>query len=154
VRRDPDFLTVEEAAEILRIGRTQAYRLARRWLETDGREGIPCQRIGHLLRVPRAGLEELAGGPVHVVGRGTSPLTTKGGSVGTAAPGPSPAASDAPRRRPQRPRPSGPTSASGSKTSTTNGRTPTEPPPTLFDVRRGSAASSWMRRTPVQTECF
>jgi hypothetical protein len=32
----PDFLTLEEAARILRIGRNQAYELARVWRATDG----------------------------------------------------------------------------------------------------------------------
>jgi len=32
----PDFLTVEEAARILRIGRTAAYIQANRWLDTAG----------------------------------------------------------------------------------------------------------------------
>jgi len=42
----PDFLTVEEAARILRIGRTAAYEQTRRFEETDGREGIPIIRVG------------------------------------------------------------------------------------------------------------
>lgn len=57
----PEVLTVEEAASLLRIGRTAAYQLARRWRETDGREGLPVVSLGRLLRVPRAGLEELLG---------------------------------------------------------------------------------------------
>jgi hypothetical protein len=60
----PDLLTVEEAARVLRIGRTSAYELARRYLRSDGAEGIPVLRVGHLLRVPRCGLEELVGGPI------------------------------------------------------------------------------------------
>ena len=32
----PDFLAVEEAADVLRIGRTSAYRQARRYLGTNG----------------------------------------------------------------------------------------------------------------------
>ena len=40
----PDLLTVEEAAEVLRIGRTLAYQLAQTSLETNGAEGIPCRR--------------------------------------------------------------------------------------------------------------
>jgi hypothetical protein len=60
----PDFLTVEEAARVLRIGRTAAYEQARRWRETDGREGLPVVAFGRLLRVPRAALEALGGGPV------------------------------------------------------------------------------------------
>jgi hypothetical protein len=37
----PDFLTLEEAAQILRIGRNQAYELARVWRATDGERGVP-----------------------------------------------------------------------------------------------------------------
>ena len=60
----PDFLTVEEAARVLRIGRTAAYGLARLWRDTSGREGLPVVSVGRLLRVPRAALEELAGGAI------------------------------------------------------------------------------------------
>ena len=60
----PTFVTVEEAASILRIGRTVAYQLARRWEETNGGEGLPVLRFGRLLRVPRAALEALHGGPL------------------------------------------------------------------------------------------
>jgi hypothetical protein len=60
----PDLLTVEEAARVLRIGRTSAYALARRYLATGGAEGVPVLRVGHLLRVPRCGLEQLLGGPL------------------------------------------------------------------------------------------
>jgi hypothetical protein len=58
----PDFLTVVEAARLLRIGRTSAYVLAQRWLYTDGREGLPVVRVGRQLRVPRRALEGLACG--------------------------------------------------------------------------------------------
>jgi excisionase family DNA binding protein len=62
----PVFFTVEEAARILRISRTTAYRLVRLYLETGGREGIPVVVIGGQYRIARATLEELAGGPVHL----------------------------------------------------------------------------------------
>lgn len=55
----PLMMTVEEAAEVLRVSRAHAYALARRYLETDGREGIPVLRVGHCLRVPRWALIEL-----------------------------------------------------------------------------------------------
>src|SRR5918994_2886805 len=58
----PDFLTVVEAARLLRIGRTSAYLLAQKWLYSDGREGLPVVRVGRQLRVPRRALERLAGG--------------------------------------------------------------------------------------------
>jgi len=60
----PDFFTIEEAARVLRIGRTGAYELARAWRETDGREGLPVVAFGRLLRVPRAALESISGGPI------------------------------------------------------------------------------------------
>ena len=40
----PDFLTVAEAAGVMRIGRTSAYQLARHYLATGGKEGLPCVR--------------------------------------------------------------------------------------------------------------
>ena len=60
----PDFFTIEEAARVLRIGRTAAYEQARRWREPAGREGLPVVAFGRLLRVPRAALEGLSGGPI------------------------------------------------------------------------------------------
>lgn len=57
---EPRFLTVEEAAGVLRIGRTSAYALVQRWLATSGREGIPVVRLGRTLRVPREAIEHLA----------------------------------------------------------------------------------------------
>jgi hypothetical protein len=57
----PDFLTVTEAARVLRIGPTAAYALAARFEQTNGAEGLPVIRIGKQLRVPRARLEQLAG---------------------------------------------------------------------------------------------
>lgn len=61
----PDFLTIAEAARVLRISRTTAYKEANRYLDTGGRAGIPVCPVGGLLRVPRARLEQLAGGPLH-----------------------------------------------------------------------------------------
>lgn len=57
----PDFLTLEETAEILRIGRNQAYELARVWRATGGQRGLPVVEFGRLLRVPKAVLLRLAG---------------------------------------------------------------------------------------------
>ena len=60
----PDFLTVEEAADVLRIGRTSAYRQARRYLATNGAEGLCADRFGKQIRIPRCGLEKRLGGPI------------------------------------------------------------------------------------------
>ncbi len=56
------FLTVQEAAMRLRISRTAGYVLARRWLETGGREGLPAVRIGRSIRVPASVFDEWARG--------------------------------------------------------------------------------------------
>jgi excisionase family DNA binding protein len=61
----PDFLTIEEAAAVLRISRTAAYKLAHQYLRTNGREGLPVVRIGRNLRVPRYQLERMLGGPIN-----------------------------------------------------------------------------------------
>jgi hypothetical protein len=60
----PDLLTIEEAAAVLRIGRTAAYQLARHYLASGAKEGVPVVRVGRLLRVPRVELEKLIGGPI------------------------------------------------------------------------------------------
>ena len=60
----PDFLSVEEAAAVVRIGRTVAYRLARQYLATNGEEGLPAERFGKQLRVSRVLLERKLGGPI------------------------------------------------------------------------------------------
>ena len=52
----PDFLTVEEAGRVLRIGPTTAYKQAHQWVET-GREGLPAIWVGGSLRVPLAQFE-------------------------------------------------------------------------------------------------
>jgi excisionase family DNA binding protein len=58
------FLRVEEAAQVLRISRMSAYALTRRFLDTDGREGLPAVRVGRSVRVPAAALERMANTPV------------------------------------------------------------------------------------------
>jgi transposase len=56
-----EVLTVEEAAKVLRIGRSAAYEQARRYVETGGAEGLPVVRLGRALRVPRHALVRLLG---------------------------------------------------------------------------------------------
>ena len=57
---DSPLLTVEEAADVLRIGRTKAYALAAEYVTSDGATGVPVSRLGGSLRVPRWALLELA----------------------------------------------------------------------------------------------
>lgn len=56
---EPTVLTVEEAARVLRIGRSAAYELAQRFITSGGKEGLPVVRLGRCLRVPRHALERL-----------------------------------------------------------------------------------------------
>ena len=60
----PDFLTLEEAAAVLRVGRSTAYREANAFEASGGKTGIPVVRYGKLFRVPRCRLEEQLGGPI------------------------------------------------------------------------------------------
>ena len=60
-----DVLTIEEAAEVLRISRSSAYDLARRW-RSDDPTGLPNIRLGRFLRVPRSALEEVLARPAQL----------------------------------------------------------------------------------------
>jgi len=60
-------LTVEEAGELLRIGRSKAYAMAREWRETNGRSGLPVVDLGNVLRVPRSALEAMIGADLSTV---------------------------------------------------------------------------------------
>jgi hypothetical protein len=53
-------LMIEEAARVLRIGRSLAYQLAREYEASGGLSGLPVIRLGGCLRVPRWALLELA----------------------------------------------------------------------------------------------
>lgn len=64
----PDLLTIEEAARVIRVGRTKAYAMAREWRATGGRSGLPVVDFGHVLRVPRCQLELIVGGPLNAEG--------------------------------------------------------------------------------------
>ena len=57
----PDLLTVEEAARVLRIGRTKAYALTQEWRASGGKTGLPVVDLGSVLRVPRHALETVIG---------------------------------------------------------------------------------------------
>lgn len=86
--RGAAFLTVEEAAAVLRIGRTAAYEATRRWRATGGAEGIEVVQVGGTLRVPRRVLEALAGGPIEFPATGShrGPAATPTPLCPTAAP--------------------------------------------------------------------
>jgi hypothetical protein len=72
--RLPELLTVEEAARLIRVGRTKAYAMTREWRETDGRSGLPVVDFGNVLRVPRRALEELIG--FELSGPAVEPVTS------------------------------------------------------------------------------
>jgi len=66
----PDLLTIEEAARVIRVGRTKAYAMVREWRATGGRSGLPVVDFGHALQVPRCQLEMIVGGPLTAEGVG------------------------------------------------------------------------------------
>ena len=60
----PDFLTVDEVAAVMRISRNGAYQRVRRGVATNGREGIPAERVDKQFRISRYVIEERLGGPI------------------------------------------------------------------------------------------
>jgi hypothetical protein len=68
----PDLLTVEEAADYLRISRALDYQFARQYRMSDRAAGLPVVQLGRCLRVPR---DELA-----LLVRGLLPQSTHVGS--------------------------------------------------------------------------
>lgn len=86
---------------MLHISRGKAYELARRYLETNGAEGLPVKTFGRAFRVPRAGLEQMLGGELHWT-REPKPAPV----VESAADEPARPSEPAPQRRPPRRRPS------------------------------------------------
>jgi excisionase family DNA binding protein len=48
----PRFLTVEQAAKLLQLGRSKTYQLTVEWDRTDGRAGIPFVWFGNQKRIP------------------------------------------------------------------------------------------------------
>jgi hypothetical protein len=63
-RRSRDVLTVEQMALVVGVGRQSAYAQCRLYLSSDGRDGIPCHRIGRLILIYRAELETWFGFPI------------------------------------------------------------------------------------------
>lgn len=59
----PLMLTVAEAAEVLRISRTTAYKLVEMHRTTGGRAGLPHVRLGGRVLVRRVDLALITGAP-------------------------------------------------------------------------------------------
>lgn len=57
----PLMLTVGEAAVVLRISRTSAYKLAEEWRCSDGSSGLPTVRLGGRVLVRRVDLASIVG---------------------------------------------------------------------------------------------
>lgn len=57
----PLMLTVSEAAAVLRISRTSAYKLAEEWRFTKGTSGLPTVRLGSRVMVRRVDLAIIVG---------------------------------------------------------------------------------------------
>ena len=57
----PLMLTVGEAAVVLRVSRTSAYKLAEEWRSTRGASGLPTVRLGSRIVVRRVDLAAIVG---------------------------------------------------------------------------------------------
>ena len=55
----PILLKVDEAMRVLRIGRSKAYEMTTLYETSGGIKGLPCLRMGDVLRIPRFALQEL-----------------------------------------------------------------------------------------------
>ena len=69
----PLMLTIDEAAQVLRIGRTTAYKLVELHRTSRGRMGLPHVRLGSRLLVRRVDLATIVGLPRAVDVEGRSP---------------------------------------------------------------------------------
>ena len=52
----PPFMTVDQAAKVLQLGRSKTYQLTVEWERTGGKSGLPFVWFGAQKRVPRAAL--------------------------------------------------------------------------------------------------
>lgn len=68
---------MEEAAALLRIGRTKAYAMTRLWRATKGERGLPVVDFGSVLRVPRAALEAMVGAALTGPAPGSPPAVSE-----------------------------------------------------------------------------
>lgn len=53
----PPFMTIEQAAKVLQLGRSKTYELSVEWERSGGTSGLPFVWIGHQKRIPRAVLQ-------------------------------------------------------------------------------------------------
>jgi len=60
----PPFMTVEQAAKVIQLGRSKTYGLTVEWERTGGTSGLPFVWFGAQKRVPRAALEQFIEGVV------------------------------------------------------------------------------------------
>lgn len=100
-QRSKDVLTVEQMAAVLGIGRQSAYAQCRLYLASGGTDGVPCHRIGRLIRIYRAELEGWLGFPIELPTTVDPPVASTPVVTRSA---PAPAADPRPRakRRPRR----------------------------------------------------
>jgi hypothetical protein len=56
----PAFYSVVRAAHLLGISRSSAYDLANEWLDSDGKEGLPCIRLRRRILIPAAIIDQWA----------------------------------------------------------------------------------------------
>jgi excisionase family DNA binding protein len=52
----PPFMSVDQAAKVLQLGRSKTYQLTVEWERTGGKSGLPFVWFGAQKRVPRAAL--------------------------------------------------------------------------------------------------
>lgn len=53
----PVFMTIDQAAKVLQLGRSKTYELSVEWERSGGARGLPFVWFGHQKRIPRAALE-------------------------------------------------------------------------------------------------
>lgn len=53
----PPFMTIEQVAKVLQLGRSKTYELSVEWERSGGTSGLPFVWFGRQKRIPRAALE-------------------------------------------------------------------------------------------------
>jgi hypothetical protein len=95
---------VEEAAGLLRVGRTKAYDMTREWRANGGKSGLPVLDCSNVLRVPVSPLAEMLGVEVSQLLAMLGDLRTPDeAAVASPTPAPVPAAPAKPTRARRKP---------------------------------------------------